>query len=68
MIYFYIRNVLYLVMPGECYCFTVMLLGIFSEPVRLILFILMDFPIHIDTIRVELSTSFLKRSQVEISR
>ena len=32
------------------------------------LFILMDFPIHIYTIGVELSTSFLKRSLVDISK
>ena len=48
--------------------FTVMLLVISLEPDRITLFILMDFPIHIDTISVGLSTSFLKGSQVKISK
>ena len=55
-------------MLGECYCFTVMLLGIFFDQDRITLFILVDFPIHIDTISVGLSTSFLKGSQVKISK
>ena len=55
-------------MLGECYCYTVMLLGIFFEPDRLTLFKLIDFPIHIDTISVELSTFFLKGLQVKISK